>query len=177
MMWLEMNANEYFEVYKEVGKERALRWLCEDTISVIKSWLDDLDHYTLFDILHAINEDFYRMEDLNDVYYNLSVTAVLEELDWVELYYEYFNSDTENCGDDLWDVSELDIDDVAQMLFDSAWSYCDNGRLNDILSEYEEIRNGIENKFKFYENAKILFDMAMEKSPEETIALLWNMNN
>ena len=172
-----MNANDYFEIFKEEGKARALKELREDAIREIRSWLEDLDDYVLFDILHAINEDFYRMEDLNDVYYDLSVTEVLEELDWVDLNDEYFNSDTEKCGDDLWDVSELDIDDVAQMLFDSPWSYCDNGRLNDIISEYEEVRNGIENKFKFYENAKMLFDMAMEKSPEETIALLWNMNN
>ena len=174
-----MEAMEYFESYNEFGEARALMELREDAIKEIKCVLENMSEYRLYDILHEINNDFYRMEDLDDVYSNLSVREIIDELsDWVDTDYEYFESYTETCGDDPWYVSGLDVDEVCNGILDGEYEGCFYDReLDDVVEEYNEKKAAIIAKFRYYDNAKALFEMAMKNDPDETIALLWNMNN
>jgi len=78
---------------------------------------------------------------------------------------EYFESYKE-FGEALV-IEELSIDakEVCNGILDGECEGCFyNRELDDVVEEY-------------YDNAKALFEMAMKNNPDETIALLWNMNN
>jgi len=159
------------------GEALALQELKDDAFDDVRAWLEDLDEYTLYWLLHEINDEFYQMDDLNDVYDCLTPKEIINDIAvWIDTSDEYFNASTERSGDDPWSVSGLQIDRVAEGILNGKYT-CNDEELESILDEYNELRIAINQKFRYYRQAKTLFDMAMETNPEETITILWNMNN
>jgi hypothetical protein len=165
----------YFEGNRN-DKARALMALKNDALLEMRRILEDMYEEDLFEILHELNDDFYRMEDLDSVYSTLTATEVLEELTWVDIHDDYFNSNREISGNDMWEVSGYDIEEQAESLLSGELDY-NHDEIDDLISEYNDKVITLKARYAYYENAKQLFEVAMKENPDEVIALLWNMNN
>ena len=111
---------------------------------------------------------------IDSEYEFMSVTEVLNELDWVDTGCSYFDSDSNTCSNDLWDF--VDKDELVDGIYDDS-IYTDDDELIRIKTDAEELIDELEKKFEFYNKAKELFNLVFDKSPEELVNALWNMNN
>lgn len=170
------NAKEYFEEFRNDGYEYVCEQIKIDAIEELQETLEDMDSYDLFEIINSLNDDVLRMEDLDDEYEYMTVTEIINNLGWVDTSCEYFNKDREKCSDDLFEVSDTDVECVARRVWEGSFDY-NSIELDNIVHNAEYIKCEVKKMFEVYTKAEELFRLAMEKDSSEVIALLWNMNN
>lgn len=170
------SAKEYFEMFKgnNNGLEMAISRVVSDASNEIKETLEYMSEWRLYAIIHDYKEDVHEMEDLDSEYEFMSVTEVLNELGWVDTDCSYFDSDSNTCSNDLWDF--VDKDELVEGIYDDS-IYTDDDEIIRIKTDAEELIDELKEKFEFYNKAKELFNLVFDKSPEELVNALWNMNN
>ena len=148
------------------------------TINAIENWLDNLDEDILFDILTEYNGDLHQMDDVDTALDFLTVTEILTQMQDFDIDDDYFNSDTLESGNDLWDVSHCDIGEIARNLYNDYTQFGEHAvRLKAIFEQESEMKAIVNRKFNLYSEAKKLFDMVMENcNPQEVIAALWSLS-
>lgn len=164
--------------------EEAIDKLTSDTLDELEEWVENMDEYELFELIQSeYNEDIHRMDELDNVFDYMKPTEVLEELSDIDLSCEYFDADNRESFDDLFDYLNLSAHDIAEKILNGdidVFCYYSYSDAADIMRDYDLLRDMIEYEFNYArkrkENAEKLFKMAMEKNPDEVIALLWNMS-
>lgn len=155
--------------------EEAKAAITMDAIDEIREELERMSEYELVDILRDENDEFHTMDELDDVFNYMSVTDILEELSDIDLRDNYFNEGTRYSGNDIWEIADVDIDDLVNRIHDGYTEVADDDIL-DILETEQALIDEVTEKFRVYDKAKELFEEGMARNPQEVLSLLWNMN-
>ena len=154
--------------------EVALNKLSRDFKIQIENIIRNADEYDVFDVLKGYDSDcIYDMDDLDDEFYDYTVTEVLEELSDIDTYDKYFNKDRRRSGDNVFEVSDVDSYTlacyVADEELDGIWIF------EDAFYEMRELKNKIIIKFNKVKLARELFEKRLaEDDVDELINTLWN---
>lgn len=174
-----LNTMKMQELVKEFTQNNTRNAAIEALDSYIKgeieNYIDHLDGYDLYDLLQEANEDFHRMDELDDVFEYMSVTEVLEELSEIDISDEYFNADTKTSGNNEWDVADMYESELVKQLFDGDIDW-DDDDFNEIMYDYETLYSALRNYYDVFDKAKALFEQAMSQDPQAVLSVLWNMN-
>lgn len=161
-------------------KEKAFDLLEQDCIEDIADELMNMDDYELFEIINWFNSSVHSMDELDDVFDNLTPTEILQgALDGIDTYDSYFNEDNCVSSNDLWEIADVSPTDLARQIFNS--DYDDSYSIGEIASEYRELYDDLEyfineeeKKEKKIEIARALFEKMVTENVDETISKLWN---
>ena len=173
---------------KETIKELVKRYVEDCTRAEALDELESDMRYEVLEYVEQMNDDdlltllqdnycgdLHKMDELDNTFDYMTVTEVLEELKYIDTCHCYFNADTKQSSDDLWELSDVDSSYVSKALwnYDIEW---DDDDLSSIFCKYDLIAEGIREYFKFREKAEALFDQLFMEDPEAVVTALWNIN-
>ena len=174
-----LNTMKIQELVKEFTQDNtrnsAISALESYTRDRIEDYIDKLCSYDLEELLKEANEDFHKMDELDEVFEYMTVTEVLEELSNIDPSDEYFNADNKISGNNEWDIADVYESEVVKQLFegDICWEDYD---FNEIMNDYETLYAAIDEYYNVFNKAKALFEQAMAQDPQAVLSVLWNMN-
>lgn len=176
------NANYYLSMLLD-GKEiyEVNNQIKRDAISDISDIICDYDGEDAYDFLKQIDmaDDIHRMEELDDEFAGYSVTEVLKELNGIDTDDEWFSTDKRESGgdDDLLYLADVDVNFIAHSILDGDDFDIDDDDIDDVIDEYDKVLGIVLRESKKFENAKALFNDAMNGNDiDAVINALWNIN-
>lgn len=118
----------------------------------LENIIDDLTTNDYLDILNDYSGcDVRSMKELDECFYDYSVTDVLTELCEIDVNEEYFERYDKTSADYAWNLTTYDEDDLLSDLIDGYYeTYIP--QIAEIIEEYDEILKEVE---KTYKNKKI----------------------
>lgn len=143
-------------------------------LDLIEEELDELDERELLDLI-GMEDNIHPMEELDDVFCDMTVTEVLEDLCNIDLSHEWFSSDEKVSSNDIWRLLDDTEREIAQRLLDGE---IDHGydSIDRICEKGVELLNVVEAQMPMYQKAKSLFKKALEEDPEAVVNVLWIIN-
>ena len=151
-----------------------------DTRDEIRRYiLEEMDEETKFEMVSEIDDNIYRMEDLDSTFDYMSVSRILDALSDIDPSDRYFNRYFNECraisSDDMLELTRLTLDEIATHVRDNYFDmeFIDQG-ITDIMDKRVELKRQVREQFHLYREAHKLFDTLAEQDITALLTVLRN---